>query len=186
MKIIETSRLILRTWEEKDIDAMTLIDQDTKVCEFLPSIGTREETEARTQRIMQHYEQHGFCLYAVELKSTHQFIGWIGLSIPSFEAHFTPSVEIGWRLDSKHWNKGYATEGAKAVLYYAFTKLNLNKVVSFTTVNNTASRRVMEKIGMHRNPRDDFNHPKLNKSHPLCKHVLYRISKEEFLNGITL
>jgi len=183
MKIIETNRLILRTWEEKDIDAMALIDQDPKVCEFLPGIGTREETAARTQRIMQHYEQHGFCLYAVELKSTHKFIGWIGLSIPSFEAHFTPAVEIGWRLDSRYWNIGYATEGARAVLNYAFTKLNLNEIVSFTTINNKASRRVMEKIGMHRNPHDDFDHPKLDKSHPLCKHVLYRISKDEFLNG---
>lgn len=183
MKIIETDRLILRTWKEQDIDAMALIDQDPKVCEFLPGIGNRDATEAGVRRIIQHYEKHGFCLYAVELKSTHQFIGWIGLSIPSFEAHFTPAVEIGWRLNSQHWNKGYATEGAKAVLYYAFTKLNLNEIVSFTTVNNTASRRIMEKIGMHHNEQDDFDHPKLDKAHPLCRHVLYRISKSEYLKS---
>ena len=90
MKIIETDRLILRTWEEKDIDAMVLIDQDPKVCEFLPGVGTREETVARTLRIMQHYEQQGFCLYAVELKSTHEFIGWIGLSISIFRGSLYP------------------------------------------------------------------------------------------------
>ena len=181
MIIIETNRLILRTWEEKDIDAMVAIDQDPKVCEFLPGIGNRDATEAGIRRIIQHYEQHGFCLYAVELKSTHTFIGWIGLSIPSFEAHFTPAVEIGWRLDSQYWNQGFATEGAKAVLHYAFTKLNLNEIVSFTVVNNKASRRVMEKIGLHHDPDGDFDHPKLHISHPLCRHVLYRLSKKEYI-----
>lgn len=181
MNIIETNRLILRTWTEEDIDPMTAIDQDPRVCEFLPGIGNREATKADIQRNIQHYAQHGFCLYAVEIKSTHEFIGWIGLNIATFEAHFTPATEIGWRLDSRHWNKGYATEGAKAVLQYAFTKLNLNEIVSFTTVNNKASRRVMEKIGLHRNVQDDFDHPKLDKSHSLCKHVLYRLSKTKFL-----
>ncbi|MBI5448033.1 MAG: GNAT family N-acetyltransferase [Gammaproteobacteria bacterium] len=177
MNIIETERLILRTWREEDIEPMAAIDQDPKVCEFLLGIGNRATTEAGVKRIIQHYKQHGFCLYAVELKSTHEFIGWTGLSVPSFEAHFTPAVEIGWRLDSRHWNQGYATEGAKAVLQYAFTVLKLPEIVSFTAVNNQASRRVMEKIGLHHESSDDFDHPKLEKSHPLCRHVLYRLSK---------
>lgn len=91
---------------------MAAIDQDPqdpKVCEFLLGIGNREATEAGVKKIMQHYNQDGFCLYAVELKSSHEFIGWIGLAIPSFEAHFTPAVEVGWRLNSNHWNKGYST-----------------------------------------------------------------------------
>ena len=112
MKILETDRLILRTWENSDIEPMAAIDQDPKVGEYLPGIGNRAATEAGIRRIMQHFDQHGFCLYAVELKSRHEFIGWVGLSIPSFHAHFTPAVEIGWRLASRHWNKGYATEGA--------------------------------------------------------------------------
>lgn len=184
MIILETERLLLRTWEEHDIETMTIIDQDPKVCEFLPSLGNRATTEACVRRIMQHYEQHGFCLYAIELKSTHEFIGWTGLAIPSFEAHFTPAIEIGWRLASQHWNQGYATEAASAVLDYAFSVLNLKEIVSFTTVNNKSSHRVMEKIGLHYNPHDDFDHPKLAKTHPLCRHVLYRITKSEYLQGI--
>ena len=110
-------------------------------------------------------------------------IGFLGLMIPSFEAHFTPAVEIGWRLSSTHWNQGYATEGAKAVLHYAFTSLNLPEVVSFTAVNNLASRRVMEKIGLQHNPKDDFDHPKLEQNSPLRRHVLYRLSRADYLKN---
>lgn len=180
MIILETTRLILRTFEEHDIDPMALIDQDPKVCEFLPGIGNREKTTQGVHAIMNHYRDHGFSLYAVELKSTGEMIGWCGLMIPSFEAHFTPSVEIGWRLASSHWNKGYATEAANAVLKHAFENVKLNEVVSFTAVDNIRSRRVMEKIGLHHNPTADFDHPKLEKSHSLCRHVLYRISKKEY------
>ena len=180
MKILETQRLILRSFQMTDLDAMAAIDADPKVYEFLPAIGTRENTAAGIQRIMDHEEQKGFSLYAVELKTTHEMIGWIGLMTPSFEAHFTPAIEIGWRLASQHWNTGYATEGAKAVLDYAFTTLGLEEVVSFTTRNNIASRRVMEKIGLHHNLRDDFNHPKL-PGHRLEEHVLYRITHSAYL-----
>ena len=182
MIILETNRLILRTWEEKDIDAMTIINQDPKVCEFLPAIGNRESTETNVRKIMQHYKEHGYCLYAVELKPICEFIGWVGLAIPSFEAHFTPAVEIGWRLSSHHWNQGYATEAAKAVLHYAFTTLGLKEVVSFTAVNNQASRRVMEKLGLIHYPEEDFDHPRIKKTHSLCRHVLYRLKAKEFIN----
>ena len=178
MIILETNRLILRTWTEEDIDVMARIDQDPKVCEFLPAIGNRESTEAGVRKTMQHYEKHGYSLYAVELKSSHEFIGWVGLAIPSFEAPFMPAVEIGWRLSSNHWNQGYATEAAKAVLYYAFTTLGLKEVVSFTAVNNKPSRRVMEKIGLIHHPEEDFDHPRLEKTHPLCRHVLYRLKNQ--------
>jgi len=180
MKIIETERLILRTWCESDVEIMAAINQDPKVCEYLPGPLTYEETKAAIERFVRHYKKHGFCLYAAEIKLTQQFIGWIGLSIPAFSAHFMPAVEIAWRLDSKHWNQGYATEGAKAVRDYAFTTLNLDEIVSFTTIANKASRRVMEKIGMHHNKKDDFFHPKLDRSHPICKHVLYRLPKREY------
>src|ERR1700733_3808668 len=149
MKILETQRLILRSFRMTDLDAMGSIDADPKVCEFLPAISTRENTTAGIQRIMSHEQQKGYSLYAVELKATHEMIGWIGLMTPSCEAHFTPTIEIGWRLASQHWNQGYATEGAKAVLDYAFTTLELEEVVSFTVENNLASRRIMEKIGLH-------------------------------------
>ncbi|VVC77260.1 hypothetical protein AQUSIP_25870 [Aquicella siphonis] len=195
MKIIETERLLLRTWEERDIEPMTRIDQDPRVCEFLPGIGSRSATEAAIRRFMQHYHDHGFSLYAVELKSTfsidpsvhkstvgtagNEFIGYIGLLIPSFEAHFTPAVEIGWRLASRHWGQGYATEGAKAVLKYGFDELGLREIVSFTVPANTRSIRVMEKIGMRRDLSGDFRHPRLSLDHPLSLHLLYRIQNDK-------
>jgi RimJ/RimL family protein N-acetyltransferase len=180
MKILETRRLILLSFQMTDLDAIAAIDADPKVCEFLPALGTRENTSAGIQRIMSYEQQKGYSLYAVELKATHEMIGWIGLMTPSFEAHFTPAIEIGWRLASQHWNQGYATEGAKAVLDYAFTTLGLEDIVSFTVENNLASRRVMEKIGLHHDPKDDFNHPKL-LGHKLERHVLYRLKRSEYL-----
>ena len=104
-----------------------------------------------------------------------RFAGFIGLSIPSFEAPFTPCVEIGWRLDPEHWNRGYATEGARAALEYGFVSLQLPEIVSFTVPGNVRSRRVMEKIGMTHWASDDFDHPALPEGHPLRRHVLYRI-----------
>lgn len=180
MKILESKRLILRTFEKSDLDAMTAVNQDPKVCEYLPSIGSREETEELINRIMKHHQKKGFSLYAVELKITGEMIGFLGLMGPSFEAHFTPAVEIGWRLSSKYWNQGYATEGARAVLHYAFTVLQIPEIVSFTVVNNYASRRVMEKIGLKHNPDDDFDHPKLALDSPLSRHVLYRLKKSDY------
>ncbi len=180
MIVIETDRLILRPFEERDIDQMSLIEQDPKVREFLPGAGNREKTAVLIHKIIRHQDDHGFSFYAVELKSTGEMIGWCGLMIPSFEAHFMPAVEIGWRIASSQWNHGYATEAAKAVLQYAFENLQLNEVVSFTVPDNNRSRRVMEKIGLHHNSADDFDHPKLEKLHPLCRHVLYRISQNEW------
>lgn len=180
MIILKTNRLILRTFEESDIDPLSLINQDPKVCEFLPAISNRASTEKLIQIFIHHQQDHGFSPYAVELKSTNEMIGWCGLMIPSFDAHFMPAIEIGWRLSSQQWNQGYATEAAKAVLQYAFEELKLNEIVSFTAIENIRSRRVMEKIGLHHNSIDDFYHPKLEKLHPLCRHVLYRISKNDY------
>lgn len=185
MKILETNRLILRTFDKSDLNAMAAINSDPKVCEFLPTLGTRASTEAVINRILQHQHDRGFSLYAVELKSTQEMIGWIGLMTPSFEAHFTPAIEIGWRIASAHWQQGYATEGAMAVLHFAFNELKLDEVVSFTAVNNRASRCVMEKIGLHHNPKDDFDHPKL-LAHRLARHVLYRLTRTEYLDNQAL
>jgi RimJ/RimL family protein N-acetyltransferase len=179
MIILKTKRLILRTWEEQDLDPMSAINQDPLVCEFLPKIGDRAATKALIQRFINHYEKYGFTAYAVELKSNGEFIGFVGLLVVSFEAPFTPAVEIGWRLGSQHWGQGYATESAKAVVDFAFTILKLEEIVSFTVENNIRSRRVMEKIGMQHDPHDDFDHPKLSKNSPLCRHVLYRLSRRE-------
>jgi RimJ/RimL family protein N-acetyltransferase len=150
------------------------LNADARVVEFLPKPLTREESDARADQIEAHFQQHGFGLWAVEIPGVTPFAGFVGLSIPRFEAHFTPCVEIGWRLDADHWNRGYATEGARAALDFGFRWLGLQEIVSFTVPGNLRSRRVMEKIGMIRSPDDDFDHPLLPEGHPLRRHVLYR------------
>jgi RimJ/RimL family protein N-acetyltransferase len=178
--IITTDRLILRMWQPSDIPSMARISSDPLVMEYLPALQDVAATEALVAHTNQHYKKFGYALYAVEIRNTHEFIGFVGLNQPSFEIpHFVPKelpiVEIGWRLSSRHWNKGYATEAAKAVLHYAFTELGLREIISFTSVNNTRSRRVMEKIGLHHFEEDDFNHPKLEEHSPLRRHALYRL-----------
>ena len=175
--ILETERLILREWQDADLPAFAAMNQDSKVMEFFPALLTPEESASFVERQRLHFKAHGFCSFAVELKATGEFIGFVGLLIPTFTAHFTPCVEIGWRIASQHWNQGYATEAAKAVLQAAFEKYDLKEVVSFTAEINKPSMRIMEKIGMIHDPLDDFDHPRLAKDHPLSRHVLYRFIK---------
>ncbi|WP_419419211.1 GNAT family N-acetyltransferase [Legionella sp. D16C41] len=184
MIVLETQRLLLRTWKDTDLAPLTCINQDPKVCRYLPSLGNCHSTKQLIKRCIEHFNTYGFSLYAVELKETTDMIGFIGLLTPSFVAHFTPAIEIGWRLASTQWHKGYATEGAKAVLQYAFTQLNLKELVSFTAADNWPSRRVMERIGLHHNANDDFEHPNISLASPLRHHVLYRLSKEMYLGCI--
>ena len=138
---------------------------------------SREQSDAVATRIRKHFDRHGYGLWAVELPELAPFIGFVGLSIPSFEAHFTPCVEIGWRLACEHWGRGYASEAATAALDFGFGELGLAEIVSFTSTVNQRSMRVMERIGMTRAPEDDFDHPSLAEGHPLRRHVLYRISR---------
>jgi 3-dehydroquinate dehydratase/shikimate dehydrogenase len=120
-------------------------------------------------------EARGWGLWAVSFPHLTECIGFIGLNDVDSSFPFGPAVEVGWRLAFPYWGKGYATEGAKASLHYAFEELHLKEIVSFTPVKNSRSRAVMERIGMHRNPQDDFDHPKLPAEHPLRRHVLYRL-----------
>lgn len=185
MKILETERLLLRTFKESDLDAMTAINQDPKVMQHFPSLLDQEQTAKLIQKITNYQYKYGYSLYAVELKSTSEMIGFVGLLFRNkeeFDAPFMPSTEIGWRLSSKQWNRGYATEAAIAVLEYGFNHLDLDEIVSFTVPANKASRRVMEKIGLHYNSDDDFDHPNLDKNSHLCRHVLYRLTKQEWQN----
>jgi RimJ/RimL family protein N-acetyltransferase len=144
-----------------------------RVMEHFPSVLTRAESDAAADRLEQHFERHGFGLWALEIPSVVSFAGFVGLAVPAFEAHFTPCVEIGWRLAPEHWGFGYATEAAREVLNFAFVELRLAEVVSFTVPQNKRSRRVMERIGMTHNPADDFE--LLNQPEPLRHHILYRI-----------
>ena len=179
MKFLETKRLILRDWEKKDITPFVDMNQDPEVMKFFPNLLSRDESINLIHRTQKQLNGHGFCLFAVELKESGEFIGFVGLSIPSFQAHFTPCVEIGWRIAKKYWNRGFATEAAKAVLNQAFERYNLNEVVSFTAKINKASIRIMEKIGLQHDPKDDFNHPNLAINHPLSEHVLFRLSRDQ-------
>jgi 3-dehydroquinate dehydratase/shikimate dehydrogenase len=175
--MITTERLILRKWQSSDLGPFAAMNQDPLVMEYFPATLSIEETQAFISRIKRHFIQHGFGLWAVELKDSKEFIGFVGLSIPTFEAHFTPCVEIGWRLGSKYWGKGFAVEAAQAVLDKAFNQYGLTDIVSFTSERNLRSIRVMEKLGMTHNPEEDFDHPKLPQDHLLARHVLYRIKK---------
>ncbi|HEY2810815.1 MAG TPA: GNAT family N-acetyltransferase [Rhabdochlamydiaceae bacterium] len=172
MSSIETERLILREWRLEDLAPFTVINQDPEVMECLLKPLTESETAAMIERIQKHFRQHGFGLFACVVKETSELIGFVGLNIPDFESHFTPCVEIGWRLASHAWGKGYATEAARAILKAGFEEYGFQEIVSFTVPANRRSIRVMEKIGMHRDPKDDFDHPKLPEAHPLRKHVL--------------
>ncbi len=178
MHIIETDRLILRTWIEADKFDYYLINQDPKVIEHLPSSITLEEASTFADKTNLHQSEKGFCLWAAELKSTGEFIGFIGLNYTNWPAHFTPAIEVGWRLGSKFWGHGYATEGALASLKFGFDKCGLNEIVSFTVPANSRSIKVMERIGMKRDIEGDFAHPKYPPEHRLSKHVLYKISKD--------
>jgi RimJ/RimL family protein N-acetyltransferase len=174
---IRTERLRLRSWAVEDRAPFARINADPRVAEFLPGPLSRAESDARADAIEAHFQEHGFGLWAVEISNVTPFAGFIGLSIPTFQAHFTPCVEIGWRLDADFWNQGYATEGALAALEFGFTWLQLAQIVSFTVPANARSRRVMEKIGMSHSPADDFDHPLLPETHRLRRHVLYRLAR---------
>jgi RimJ/RimL family protein N-acetyltransferase len=172
---IETARLHLRDWRGSDREPFHRITADPRVMEFFPAPLSRPESGALIDRMQAHQAQHGFTLFAAELRATKQLAGFIGMVYTPFEAHFTPCVEIGWRLGAEFWGQGLATEGAQAVLRFGFDRLNLAEIVALTVPANTRSRRVMEKLGMTRNPGDDFEHPRLPPGHPLRPHVLYRV-----------
>lgn len=172
---IVTERLVLRRWQPADQVPFAAMNADPQVMEFFPALMTPEESAVMITRIEAHFDQRGFGLWAVEVPGVAAFIGCVGLLMPRFEAHFMPCVEIGWRIAAEHWNRGYATEAARAVLRYGFEVVRLHEIVSFTTRTNTRSRHIMEKLGMQTTADDDFEHPNLPEGHPLRPHVLYRL-----------
>ncbi|MCC9609545.1 GNAT family N-acetyltransferase [Blastopirellula sp. JC732] len=172
--ILQTERLVLRGWNDADLAHFAELNADPLVMEFFPALLSRVESDAMAMRMQRHLDQYGWGLWAVEVRETGLFAGFIGLAEPKFQADFTPCVEIGWRLGTPFWRKGYATEGAAAVLAFGFGELGLGEIVSFTTESNWRSRRVMERIGMTRDPTGDFDHPSLPGESHLRRHVLYR------------
>jgi RimJ/RimL family protein N-acetyltransferase len=174
---LQTDRLRLRNWLPGDREPFAALNADPRVVEHLPAALSRQQSDDFIARITEHFDRHGFGSWAVEIQKLGAFAGFVGLNVPRFEAHFTPCVEIGWRLGAEHWGHGYATEAALAVLRHGFETLQLDEIVSFTVAGNVRSRRVMEKLGMTRDPVDDFDHPSLPEGHRLRRHVLYRIGR---------
>lgn len=177
---IRTKRLVLRAWREEDLESFAQLNADPRVMKYFPGALTRKESDQLAKRMTDAQRQQGWGFWAVSIPGQSDFIGCIGLAHVSFDAPFTPAVEVGWRLNSAFWNQGYATEGAQAALQYGFEKLHLDEIVAFTVTNNTPSRRVMEKIGMVHDVHGDFDHPKLPEGHVLRPHVLYRIKTGHF------
>lgn len=178
--MVRTERLILRRWRQSDLLPFAALNADPRVMEFLGNCLGRAESDEIAAQIEERFERDGFGFWAVEVISEGAFIGFVGLNVPTFPACFTPCVEIGWRLAVEYWGQGYATEAARSALRFGFRELKLPEIVSFTTVANIRSQRVMRRLGMIRTAEEDFDHPRLAAGHPLRRHVLFRLSREAY------
>jgi ribosomal-protein-alanine N-acetyltransferase len=177
---LSTPRLRLRRWRAGDRAPYAELNADPEVREYFPEQLTRKQSDAQIDCFEEHFVAHGFGMWALERRHGGEFIGFTGMDLATYDAHFAPAVEIGWRLARPAWGHGYATEAALAVLAFGFTELELNEIVACTTPTNTRSRAVMERIAMTRDPREDFDHPEVAAGHPLCRHVLYRLSTADW------
>lgn len=180
-----TGRLLLRPFIESDRDAFARMNADPRVMEHFPNVWTRAESDAAFDRITGLFDTYGFGPWALERSAEEGCIGMAGLSVPRFESHFTPCVELLWRLSADHWGHGYAQDAARAALYTAFVHLGLTQVVAFTATCNRRSERVMQRLGMTHDAKQDFDHPSLPHEHPLCRHVLYRLDADTWRSTIT-
>jgi len=177
--MLQTERLILRDWKDSDREPFARMNADAEVMRYLGEPLSRPESDSLITRIELHFHDYGFGLYAAELRETGAFAGYVGLAVPRFDAPFMHAVEIGWRVAREYWNRGLATEGARAVGRHAFEQIGIRELVSLTVPQNTPSRRVMEKLGMTHDEADDFDHPRLPVGHQLRRHVLYRLKSNK-------
>jgi RimJ/RimL family protein N-acetyltransferase len=176
---IYTARLKLRAWRDADLPAFAALNADPLVMAHFPNALDRAESDALAERIRQHFAEYGFGLWAVEAAEDASFAGFVGLAHTRFSAHFTPCIDLGWRLAREHWGKGYAREAARAAIDVGFDYLGLQEIVAFTVPDNVRSRRVMDALGMRRDTAGDFDHPHVPKGHPLRRHVLYRLLRRD-------
>jgi RimJ/RimL family protein N-acetyltransferase len=183
IKPIETKRLKLRQWVHGDYQIFAELNADPTVMEYYPSTLTESESNSLAQKIETLLSKRGWGLWAVALKSTNQFIGFVGLHKPELELPFTPCVEIGWRLSKEYWGNGYATEAAQAALKFAFETLCLNEVVSFASLLNKRSLAVMQRLNMI-DTQQNFEHPSVPVGSQLREHVLYKITKAQWNNTL--
>ena len=178
---LHTDRLRLRQWRPADKEPYAALNADPEVMEYFPATMTRERSDAQVDLLAERINDNGYGFWALELAATGEFLGFTGLNAVTFDAPFTPAVEIGWRLARSAWGRGYATEAATASLDYAFEELGLAEVVAFTAVGNTRSRAVMHRLGMRSDPAEDFHHPAIgDPAHRVSLHALYRIGADEW------
>lgn len=175
-----TERLVLRPWRTEDLDPMAELNGDADTMRYFPAPLDREQSDTFVRRMVQSFEWSGTGLWAVEVPGVATCIGAVGLLRVGFEAPFTPAVEVGWRLARPYWGQGYASEAGAASLRYGFEALGLDSIVSFTSVANRPSQAVMGRLGMHRDPGGDFDHPRIPSDHPLSRHVLYRVDRRQW------
>jgi RimJ/RimL family protein N-acetyltransferase len=175
-----SDRICLRPWRDEDREPFAAMNVDARVMEFFRDCLNRAQSDAMVEHIEKHAVQHGFGLWAIEVPGVAPFIGFAGLLIPRFSAHFTPCVEVGWRLSFAHWGHGYATECARLALRYGFGTLALPQIVAYTATTNRRSRALMERLGMGRDPADDFDYPGMPEGHHLRRHVLYRLDATSY------
>lgn len=177
---LETARLRLRRWRESDAEPFAALNGDPRVMEHFPALLSAAECAFVLEQIEAGFEANGFGIWALEELDGGRFVGLTGLSVPPFAAPFTPAVEVGWRLVAEAWGHGYATEAANAALAFGFEQVGLAQIVSFTSATNLRSIAVMERLGMHRDPDEDFEHPQIESGHRLARHVLYRLDGDEW------
>lgn len=177
---METESLVLRRWRDEDAEPFAALNADPVVMRYMLAPLDRGSSDQLLQRLEDHFDRHGFGLWALELRSSGEFIGFTGLSVPRFSAPFTPCVEVGWRLARRAWGFGYATEAAGASLTDGFARADLTEIVSFTARDNAPSRAVMRRLKMTHDRADDFEHPNIEPGHPLRPHVLYRLTRSRW------
>lgn len=179
---LETDRIILRQWQEQDLPLFAALNADPEVMEFFPKQLNRQESEELARRCQSQIDEKGWSFWAAELKETQEFIGFLGLHNPKASLPISPCIEIGWRLAKQYWGYGYATEAAQRALKFAFETLNETEVTSYTAASNIRSRAVMERLGFS-NTEQNFMHPDIPLDHPLCGHVVYKISQCDWRNS---
>jgi len=179
MDVLHTERLTLRTWRDDDIDPFVALSADPEVHAFLPGPWTRDKASTFFAAQNRLYERDGTCYFASVLRASGVLAGFVGLKYQDFDQPFAPCFELGWFLGRAYWGQGYAGEGARASIAHGFGALGLDEIVSFTVPDNLRSRRVMERLGMRRDPDCDFAHPALPPGHRLSRHVLYRLRRAE-------
>jgi len=176
---LRTERLVLRRWRSEDRGPFAELNADPEVMEHFQKPLNREESDEFVERIEAEFDECGFGLWAVEVPGRASFIGYVGLHRVPFNAAFTPAVEVGWRVAREQWGHGFVTEAARVSVRYGLDHVGLDEIVSFTTRGNVRSWKVMERLGMVRDPDSDFEHPNVPVGHRLRPHVFYRFPHDD-------